>query len=315
MKLNLLYFKIVSISVFLLTNKISAQVYDKDPSIGINSTIGYNTDPAFVDQSINRIKDLGLSRVRMGLDHVSGGKLNEPFTFSGRDVVVNKLLAAGIKIHAAFGPRFHVEHGGADYNIDYNTWKSNWEYFCKGVMTQYKGKIFYYIVDNEPDLEYPIGKVLTPQQCVDFTKIAYDVAKSIDPKIMIESTPTKSQETDYLKEIIGLGITKYCDYLGVHSYGGQIDDWRLVRPWEFMQQYPQFPQRPVALSETGLIPQWAPAGIDGNLWRARYFQQLNVQIKTFGFANVLLFDMDGTGDWGIYGTPTWAIVKEDYQGL
>jgi len=289
---------------FSLTNIAVAQ---KDQVYGTNNGTGYNTTPAYVDQSIAWDNELGLKRVRMGMDGVGGGTVGATFDFAARDVVVNKYLAAGIKICVTAGPRFHT----ASNITNYVTWKANWDYFIKGVMNHYKGKISYYIIDNEPDLAYAV-RALTPQESVDFTKIAWDAAQVIDQTIEIESTPTMSCETDYLRQLVSLGITQYCNYLGVHVYGAQTDDGRLGKPWEFMSQYPQFPQRPVSASECGMNPSFAPVGINALAWVARWFKQFNVQTKRYGYSNVLLFDIDGHDDWAFLNDPAYTVIQNSY---
>ena len=289
---------------FGLTNNAIAQ---KDQVYGTNNGTGYNTAPAYVDQSIAWDNELGLKKVRMGMDGVGGGTVGATFDFAARDVIVNKYLAAGIKICVSSGPRFHTASNIEDYVI----WKANWDYFIKGVMNHYKGKITYYIVDNEPDLAYAV-RALTPQESVDFTKIAWDAAQLIDQAIEIESTPTMSCETDYLRQLVSLGITQYCNYLGVHVYGAQTDDGRLGKPWAFMAQYPQYPQRPVSASECGMNPAYAPAGINALAWVARWFKQFNVQTKRYGYSNVILFDIDGHGDWAFLDDPAYTVIQNSY---
>ncbi len=289
---------------FGLTNIAIAQ---KDLVYGTNNGTGYNTSSSYVDQCIAWDNELGLKKVRMGMDGVGGGTVGATFDFAARDVIVNKYLAAGIKICVSAGPRFHTASNITDYTI----WKANWDYFIKGVMNHYKGKINYYIVDNEPDLAYAV-RALSPQESVDFTKIAWDAAQSIDQTIDIESTPTMSCETDYLRQLVSLGITRYCNYLGVHVYGAQTDDGRLSKPWQFMAQYPQYPQRPVSASECGMNPSYAPAGINALAWVARWFKQFNVQTKRYGYSNVLLFDIDGHGDWAFLNDPAYAVIQNSY---
>ncbi|WP_317105336.1 hypothetical protein [Chroococcidiopsis sp. SAG 2025] len=66
--------------------------------------------------------------------------------------------------------RMHVNRDG-----NYEQWKANFRYFARNVMMRYKGKISYYIIDNEPDLDYGNGK-MSAQECVDMTRIAYETA-------------------------------------------------------------------------------------------------------------------------------------------
>jgi hypothetical protein len=123
--------------------------------LGINNGTGYNTDPDYVDRSIYHTQDLGLGIVRMGMDGVEGSIEGDSFNWSARDAVVKKYLDAGIKIHSVLSARAHVNRDG-----NYAKWKANFKYYVSNVMARYKGKIFYYIIDNEPDLDYGNRHVL-----------------------------------------------------------------------------------------------------------------------------------------------------------
>ncbi|HEY0652074.1 MAG TPA: PA14 domain-containing protein [Chryseosolibacter sp.] len=302
-----------SLLVLLLALVLQLKGYTQeyDPSIGITNNTGFNTGAEFVQRTINYDKDLGIYKVRMGMDGVGGFNENEPFNWTTRDAVVNKYIAEGFSMHCVVAPRAHTNR-----NTTWEQWKRNFDYFCRNVMTRYKGKITYYIVDNEPDLGYgnQIGNSITPAEAVEFTRMAYEIARSIDPNIKIESPPTMSPETSYLRSMISLGVTQYCDYLGIHAYGAQIDDGRLSKPWQYMAEFPQFPQRPVAISECGTNPDWRPNGTIGREWQARWFEQFNVALKRYGYDNAILYRADESGAvWDIVFRPAFKAVKNAYR--
>jgi hypothetical protein len=278
-----------------------------DPDfVGMNNGTGYNTSPDYVDWNISRNKELGLGRVRMGMDNVGGFTEGEAFNFGHRDVAVDKYLAAGIKIHSVLSARGHVKR-----DPNYDKWKANWAYFCKNIFSHYKGKISYYIVDNETDISYGNG-ILSPQEAVDLTRIAYETAKSIDPTIMIESPPTTSPETTYLREMIRLGISKYCDYIGVHAYGGQINDNRLNRVWSFLNEFNI--EKPVAVSEAGAIDEYFnSSGVAPSQGRRMWFANFYLQLKRYAFDHVLLFDLDGHDAWAVDKTPSYDEIRDWYR--
>lgn len=171
-------------------------------------------------------------------------------------------------------------------------------------MTRYRGKVHYYIIDNEPDLSYGVGQmgIYPPALAVDFTRIAFKTARSIDPSIRIESPPTNSPESPYLREMLKLGIDRYCDTIGIHAYGAQIIDGRYSKVWEWMEEFNI--RKPVAMSEAGVNPAWKPAGMEGEAWRARWLAQFYVASKRYGIAHTLLFDLEGTGEQG------WGFIEK-----
>ncbi|MCW3058772.1 MAG: hypothetical protein JWQ02_593 [Capsulimonas sp.] len=246
--------------------------------------------------TIQRVKDLSAGAIRNGVTR----------NYADRDSELTPWFEAGVPVHPVISPRWECPRG--KYDIDKNEmseWCANWESWCRDIFTHYKGKIFYYILDNEPDLISDKAAVYTPAQAVEFTRIAYLTAKTIDPRIQIESPPTSAPETQYLRDMIKNGVGNYCDKIGIHIYGSQIDDNRFVRPWEWMSQYHVY--KPISMSEAGVAVTWG-RGPDGKrdpqLWRRNWQQLYYTQLKRFGVSQTILFSLYGTydGDFS-YVTP------------
>ncbi|PSM47889.1 hypothetical protein C7Y66_17290 [Chroococcidiopsis sp. CCALA 051] len=272
--------------------------------LGMNNGTGYNIDPGYVDRSIQHTKNLGLEVVRMGMDSVWGNTEGAGFHWSGRDMVVDKYRNAGLKIHAVLSARMHVNRDG-----NYEKWKANFRYFTRNVMMRYKGKIFYYIIDNEPDLDYGNGK-MSAQECVDMTRIAYEIAKSIDPNIKIESPPVMGIESGLLNEMLDRGIDKVSDYIGLHAYGGQISENRLGHPWRVMEA--RGIRKPLAISESGSINEYCNGSqFETEDCRRRWFLMFGLQLKRFGYDHAILFDLDGHDSWAV--APDFNPTKAYYQ--
>jgi hypothetical protein len=299
-------FSWISALILLCLMSINILAITDSQYVGINNGTGYDTTPSYVDWSISKDKELGVGSVRMGMDNVGGYREGEAFNFGHRDVAVDKYLAANIAIHTVISARGHVNR-----DSDYEKWKANWSYFCKNVMTHYKGKISWYIIDNETDISYGNG-TLSPQQAVDLTKIAFEIAKSIDPNIVIESPPPTSPETPYLREMISLGIANYCDYIGVHAYGGQINEGRLNRVWQYLQEFGV--KKPVVVSEAGAINDYFNnVGVTPSEGRRIWFSRFYYQLKRYGYSHVLLFDLDKHDAWALIDTPAYNEIKNWYR--
>ena len=270
----------------------SVRATPSGPYLGINNGTGYNTDPAYVARSIKHTKDLGLGLVRMGMDGVGGKTEGAPFDWFARDIAVRQYLDAGIKIHAVVSPRL-----GVDRDSNYEQWQANFNYFVRNVMAHYKGKVFYYIIDNEPELDYGNGK-MSAQECVDMTQIAFKAARAIDPRIKIESPPISGIESHILDEMLDRGIDKVSDYIGLHAYGGQIADNRFGHPWRSLEA--RGIRKPLAISEAGVISSWCPgSATQKENCRRRWFAIFGQQLKRFGYDNAILFDLDGHDEWAI----------------
>lgn len=289
--------------------------------IGINNNTGFNTQADYVARSAALTRELGLGSARMGIDGVGGGSAETPFDWSARDAAVAQYVAAGVEIRAVCSPRSHVSRGDS-----YAQWQANWERFIRAVMTRYKGKIRYYIVDNEPELSFGQG-TLSPEQAVDFTRIAFFAARAIDPAILVESPPVTSPESDMLGKMLAAGLGRYCDVIGVHIYGAQVDDGRVDKPWREMAAAGV--HKPLSASEAGVTPAWAAALFDkaggfpgGNhAWRQRWLGQYYLAMKSAGYGHSMLFSLTGgEGGWEFYNEkfeplhgPTVEAIREGFQ--
>ncbi|PSM46740.1 hypothetical protein C7Y66_23535 [Chroococcidiopsis sp. CCALA 051] len=275
--------------------------------LGINNGTGYNTDPEYVDRSIQHTKDLNLEVARMGMDGVGGFTEGAGFNWSARDAAIDRYLNAGLKIHLVLSARMHVNRDG-----NYDQWKANFRYFVRNVMMRYKGKISYYIIDNEPDLDYGNGK-MSAQECVDMTRIAYETAKEIDSNIKIESPPVMGIESGLLDEMLDAGIAEVSDYIGLHAYGGQISEHRLGHPWRVLES--RGIRKPLAISESGSINEYCNGSeFETEDCRRRWFAYFGQQLKRFGYDHALLFDLDGHDSWAVAPdfnpTKTYQQIKD-----
>jgi hypothetical protein len=227
----------------------------------------------------------------MGMDGVGGSSVGGSFSWTARDAVVASHRAAGLVPHAVISFRNHVSNGTSTA-----AWESNWGFFVGGVMRHYAGQVRYYIIDNEPEL----NGISDASLAVAMTRIAFDSAQAIDPLIRIESPPTGSPGSAFLQAMINGGITRYAHVLGVHAYGAQIQDGHsqgLRKPWEWMAAS-GYPVRPVACSECGATTDWAPAGVDGRVWQARWMRAAAIAFRRYGYDHVLLYSFRSTAGTG-----------------
>jgi hypothetical protein len=249
--------------------------------VGMNGNTGFLTSASYVAAVSAGLDSINAQIVRTGADFVGGANTTQAFTFTTRDAVVNAHVAAGDIMHMVMSPIDQVNRGSSQAQ-----WEANWARFASTIMRRYQGKVFYYIVDNEPDIAF---KNVTPAQMVALTKIAYDSAAVIDANIKIESPPTTSPSSSFLRDMINLGVTRYAHVLGLHSYGDQISDGHgqsIKTPWAWMLAS-GYPVLPVASSENGV-----DANYGGRDWQARWVRQNYVQHKAFGYDHVILYSFN-----------------------
>ena len=101
--------------------------------------------------------------------------------------------------------------------------------FVQAVVGRYKGRIQFYQIWNEPNIWPEWGdRPVDPAGYVGMLKIAYQMAKTADPNVVILCAPLaqtleKSQrnlsELDYLDQMYRAGAKSYFDVLSANSYG------------------------------------------------------------------------------------------------
>jgi len=276
------------------------------PLVGINNGTGYRTDPAYVDQAITWTQDLGLGIARVGMDGIGCRRAGQACQFASRDATIAAYRAAGIKVHSPISMRGHVDAGRST-----REWLANWETQLRQVFAHYKGKISYYIIDNEPDVRYGSDQLarMDPALVVEFNRVAARILDEVDPAAVCETSPPSNPRADgYVQELLDAGIADTCEVVGVHAYGGQVEDGILNGVWRDMEE--RGIRKPVAISEAGAIDSYSPdTGAEG---RRRWFNQFAVQVKRYGFDNVLLFDIDAHDEWALLGTPAYSEVRRSY---
>ncbi|HEV7404833.1 MAG TPA: hypothetical protein VGO11_17965 [Chthoniobacteraceae bacterium] len=265
---------------------------DPAPWLGINHG---DAEQAIL---LSDLQKTGLRMVREGFN----GKPDREFAEK-----VQAYADTGIEPHVSVNMR------GAGIDVpDYPTWLQNYRRRCVEIMTAYQGKLRYYIVGNETDKADPFTGRLSPEQAVDFTRMAYEASREVDPAggIKIESPPVSSPRPikDYLKKMFAAGLSDCCDYIGVHAYSNQINDGKLDNPW-LLQQQQGGTQKPIAISELGVSEDWAPKALtpeQKEQWKAEFLDQAYVQLKRYGIANAILFESSSSSKW----PNTFALLRD-----
>lgn len=92
----------------------------------------------------------------------------------------------------------------------------DWKKFVKKVVTHYKGRIRYWQIWNEPDIQkFWKG---TPEEYINLQKISYEVIKEVDPSIKVLSAGLDGNGEKYLDKLLDLNLASYCDIIAFHPY-------------------------------------------------------------------------------------------------
>ena len=260
----------------------TAQSYSRDgggvvvsgePWAGFNCVHGARLkDETILDLCVSALNELNINMVRAGVNHPLDVQRHIYQTFIDHGIAVHSNMMYG-------DPAQYVP-----------------------AMQRFKGVVKYYIIGNEPDGT----SHYSPEQILQNVKAAYDASRQVAPdgSIKVESSPLQSPvgTGDYMRLLLNAGITRYADVFGFHAYSTEIDEnnpnnmgatWELMRAAHNAYGYPMIP---IACSEDGTRSTWAPAGMEGRAYMARWFRQNYVQQKRYGVSNVILFSINPAGN-------------------
>lgn len=304
--------------------------------LGMN--FGY-AGPGSTYQSVaNDFKAVGIGAIRNGGNITTS--LPSP-ELAKQDEAIDTFHKAGLEIH------WVINYRGRDINPagtkladlpDFDakgpamaTWCDNYKQRCIELFTRYsspgKTKIRHYIVGNEPNLSDPFtGLHNRPDICVKLTQAMHEAARQVNPEIRVESSPVSRPDATYLKDMLALGLAKYCDVIGVHMYGGQTHPGSIDKPWLWLQAA-GVRDKPVGISEAGVTIGWNPKWSKSpRQWQSDWLCNFHVMSKLYGYSYGMLFthDDDHKADWalmrvaGARSQPSWDEIDKNLsvpQGL
>ncbi len=210
MKKSILIFVFFMI-MFLIVNRVAISSSD---IYGINSHVPE-------ERIVDLIKNAHIGWARIDIDWFSVEPEKGVYNWKRLDESISYLRAKGINIFAtiAYTPSWASSNGeinGVPKNID------DWENFVETVVRRYKGKIKYWGIWNEPNLE----KFFSGSTKDYVEKILIPAYKSIK-KVGIDNfvvapavtylTGTDSRWDEWLREILGPG-KDYIDVVDFHIY-------------------------------------------------------------------------------------------------
>ena len=233
----------------------------------ISPRIGLCTDLLYMSSSDRNEMVAKLSRLgprvvretfRWQLIEPSKGR----FEWSGTDGLVQSLEGTNLRILAILmaAPKWA---GGSDQRIGSYPPRSPEDYarFVSAVVSQYRGKIKYYELWNEPNIaRFWGGKRGEPKDFIALLEAGYKAGKKADPDagFVMGGVARPSQDPAFIKDVIRLGGPKHCDAVGIHLYPETLEKFRntLLSVLGALQKAGC--SKPIWVTETG----WASSEID-----------------------------------------------------
>jgi O-antigen ligase len=226
------------------------------PPLGVNTFLNLE-DPANIDRILDMVKAGGFGFIRQlfpwkDIEFQRGSYLNKEGQdgWARYDAIVEKAQARGIQIIArldqppvwsrekalqSIPPQLDVTGPPDDLN--------DWGIFVQAAVTRYKGKVKYFQIWNEPNLEYEWNaRKVDPAGYVALLKVAYERAKAANPEAVIISAalaPTNQDgpqfnslnDLKYLDQFYAAGGARYMDVMAAQAYGlGYSPEFRFTEP-------------------------------------------------------------------------------------
>jgi O-antigen ligase len=219
--------------------------------IGVNVLLDNITDPNSpeIDRTLDMVKAGGFGYIRQILpwEHVEQAK--GQYNWERFDILVDKARDRGLQVlfRLERPPSFYrlqsMEGLTADEKYqksgppdDYNEYYK----FAGLVAARYKGKVEYYQILNEPNLESEWnGKQVDPARYAELLKGAYQSIKAADPAAKVLAAPLaptnalspNMNDLEFLDRMYKAGAGNYFDILSVQLYGlGYPPDFRFIQP-------------------------------------------------------------------------------------
>ena len=209
--------------------------------VGINTFLDQEPDPAVVERSIEMIADAGIGYIRQifgwfDLEPMEKGLYEDRFgnvSWAKFDRIVDLAEQRDIEIIARLEkPPTWAREG--QNNIDrFPDGPPNeiedWVDYIEAVANRYNGRIRYYQLWNEPNLEGEWGGLpIDPDGYLELLKAGYLAIKAIDPDAVVllaglaptdQRGPTNVSELIYLQDLYDLGAAEYFDVVSAMVYG------------------------------------------------------------------------------------------------
>lgn len=219
--------------------------------IGVNVLLDHEDDPNSpnIDKTLDMVKAGGFGYIRQILPWAEVEQARGQYNWERFDILVDKARDRGLQVlfrldrpppfyrlQAMEGMSVEDKNTKTGPPDDYNEYYK----FVGMVAARYKGKVEYYQIMNEPNLESEWnGQQVNPERYAELLKGAYQGIKAADPAAKVLAAPLaptnatapNMNDLEFLDRMYKAGAGNYFDILAVQLYAlGYSPDFRFIQP-------------------------------------------------------------------------------------
>ena len=176
------------------------------------------------NEGLQGMKNIGVSIIREEIRWTSVEPSKGDFEWGGIDAKVNKIKSYGIDVLLIIDYGNPWASGSDDDRYvppeadKFEIFKKSYGDYVYEIVSHYKGKVKYFEIWNEPDIQSTWRPEPNAKQYTELLKEAYTRAKQADQDCVILSAGLSHIIMPFFREMYENGIKDYCDILGSHPY-------------------------------------------------------------------------------------------------
>ncbi len=227
------------------------------------------------------------------------------------DWVVDTHIANGIGV---FGLIAYYAEWWTDYlSPSEDQHFSEYADYVRMLVTRYKGKIKYWEIWNEPNVDEFWKPRPSPENYFRLLQVAYVAAKEIDPSIKIIAFSTSGTDINFIRSVYELGGYDYLDIICIHpySYPYAFENYEVNTINELkamMRKYGQ--EKPIWVSEVGYPTHIGATG-------ASYERQADMIVRVYltlislGVEVICWYDLVDDGTDIYFNEVNFGLIEND----
>ncbi|MFB3895525.1 MAG: sugar-binding protein [bacterium] len=188
--------------------------------------------------------------------------------------------------------------------------------YCSAVVSQFKGKIKYFEIWNEPNIAGFWNPEPNPKDYALLLKSAYQACKSANPNCVILGGVTSLVDTTFIEKVFQNGGAQYMDIISVHPYTGvSPEENDLIGKLNVTRKLSEKYEKPLRIwiTEVGYPTHIGPNGFP-EATQAKYLVRTYLQALASGWVDAVFWYWFGPdGPDATYSEDRFGIIRQDWS--